>query len=83
MSYVSVKWQTIWTHVRLFLQELFDLCPRCLTRASKTFQQTSKADDFCCDYALCVKRICTAIQGLNFSPFKCMSGGSSEETVLM
>ena len=47
---VKYRDQTVSTQIRLLLYEQSNLGLYCLfERLLKTFQQTTKADDFCCD----------------------------------
>ena len=49
-GFTEVERQTVWIQIRLLLWEQSDWDLHCLIKASETFQNTTKADDFCCDW---------------------------------
>ena len=42
--------QTVWTQIRLLLEEQSDLGPHCLQKQLLKSQADDKADDNCCDW---------------------------------
>ena len=42
--------QTVWTQIRLLLEEQSDLGPHCLQKWLLKSQADDKADDSCCDW---------------------------------
>ena len=50
---------TVWVHIIMLLQEQSDLGPHCLSKSLKSFQQTTKADNFCCEW--CFIRVNTCL----------------------
>ena len=46
---IFVYWQTVWTLIRLLLEEQSDLGPHCLQKRLLKSQADGKADNNCCD----------------------------------
>ena len=67
------KEQTVWTQIRLLLQEKSDLYLHCLSKRLQTFQKTTKAYDF---FVICLVRV-QCIYGQDIHEMHTRLGGTN------